>query len=108
MHNFKRFSETTKKITENRFMDDGVTTGSSDHDHDHDIYYDFFKNESLSILKYLNSVKLNPIVTTSTGDIAVFAKNRYSIKDNRKLISILNSSRQFVKLENVDNHIIRY
>jgi len=54
-------------------------TASEHHD---DIYYDYFKSESLSILKYLDSLKLNPTVTTPQGDIMVLAKSRYIIKNN--------------------------
>ena len=70
-------------------MNEGITASES---HD-DIYYDYFKNESLSILKYLNSLKLNSTVTTSQGDIIVLARSRYIIKNKRRSFSILNSSR---------------
>jgi hypothetical protein len=51
-----------------KIMNDDSITASDSHD---DIYYDCFKSESLSILKYLNSLKLNPTVTISQGDIMV-------------------------------------
>ena len=104
LHNFKLFNKKSGELSESKIMDDSITASDS---HD-DIYYDYFKNESLSILKYLNSLKLNPTVTTSQGDIMVLARSRYIIKNKRRLFSILNSSRQFVRLENEGKHSIRY
>jgi hypothetical protein len=101
LRNFKIFNKKSRELTKSKTMDDT----SESHD---DIYYDYFKNESLSILKYLDSLKLNPTVTTSQGDIMVLASSRYIIKNKRRLFSILNSSRQFVRLENEGKHSIRY
>ena len=66
------------------------------------------KMRSLSILEYLDSLKLNPTVTTSQGDIMVLARSRYIIKNKRRLFSLLDSLRQFVRLENEGKHSIRY
>lgn len=103
-HNFKIFNKKRGVLIESRIMDDSITANES---YD-DIYYDYFKSESLSILKYLASLKLNSTVTNSQGDIMVLARSRYIIKNMRGLFSILNSSRQFVKLENEGKHSIRY
>jgi hypothetical protein len=65
----------------------------------------YFKRESLSILKYLHSVELNPTVTTPQGDIAVLAKCRYAIKSKKRSISLLDSSKQFVRMENEGNEL---
>ena len=104
LHNFKLFNKKGGELTERKIMDDNITASES---HD-DIYYDYFKNESLSILEYLDSLKLNPTVTTSQGDIMVLARSRYIIKNKRRLFSLLDSSRQFVRLENEGKHSIRY
>ena len=51
-HNFKLFNKKGGELTESKILDDSITTSES---YD-DIYYDYFKNESLSILKYLDSL----------------------------------------------------
>jgi hypothetical protein len=104
LHNFELFNKKGMELTESKIMDDNITASMS---HD-DIYYDYFKNESLSILKYLDSLELNPTVTTSQGDIMVLAKSRYIIKNKRRLISLLDSSGQFVRVENEGKRSIRY
>ena len=38
----------------------------------------------------------------------VLARSRYIIKNKRRLFSLLDSSRQFVRLENEGKHSIRY
>jgi hypothetical protein len=67
----------------------------------------YLRNESLSILKYLESLTLTPTLTTSQGDIAVLAKSSYTIKNKRRLISLLNSSKDFTKLES-KGRVMRY
>lgn len=67
----------------------------------------YLRNESLSILKYLESLTLTPTLTTSQGDIAVLAKSSYTIKNKRRLISLLNSSKDFAKLES-KGRVMRY
>ncbi len=105
LHNFKLFNKKGGELNENKIMNDDSIIASDHHD---DIYYDYFRNESLSILKYLNSLKLNPTVTTSQGDIMVLARSRYIIKNKRRLFSNLDSSRQFVRLENEGKCSMRY
>jgi hypothetical protein len=75
LHNSKLFNKVGGELTESTIIDDSITASKS---HD-DIYYDYFKKESLSILKYLHSLKLNPTVTTSQGDIMVLARSRYIV-----------------------------
>ncbi|MGA9318458.1 MAG: SEC-C metal-binding domain-containing protein [Nitrososphaeraceae archaeon] len=104
LHNSKLFNKKGGELTESKIIDDSITACES---HD-DIYYDYFKKESLSILKYLESLKLNPTVTTSQGDTIVLARSRYIVKNKRRLISLLNSSKQFVRLENEGKRSIRY
>jgi hypothetical protein len=59
----------------------------------------YLRNESLSIIKYLDSLALTPTVTTSQGDIAVLSRSSFVIKNKRRLISLLDSSKDFTKLE---------
>jgi hypothetical protein len=67
----------------------------------------YLRNESLSIIKYLDSLALTPTVTTSQGDIAVLSRSSFVIKNKRRLISLLDSSKDFAKLEG-KGRIIRY
>jgi hypothetical protein len=67
----------------------------------------YLRNESLSIIRYLESLTLAPTLTTSQGDIAVLAKSSYTIKNKRRLISLLNSSKDFAKLEG-KGRVMRY
>jgi SEC-C motif len=67
----------------------------------------YLRNESLSIIKYLESLMLTPTLTTSQGDIAVLAKSSYTIKNKRRLIALLNYSKDFAKLEG-KGRVIRY
>jgi hypothetical protein len=53
-------------------------------------------------------VEINPAVTTSQGDTVVLSKCRYAIKNKRGLISLLDSSRQFVRVENEGKRTIRF
>jgi hypothetical protein len=72
-----------------------------------DDFNNYLRNESLSIIKYLESLTLTPTVTTSQGDIAVLAKSSYTIKNKRRFISLLNSSKDFAKLEG-KGRVMRY
>ena len=101
LHNIKLFN---KKDVERIVMADNANASKSLGD----VYYHYFKRESLSILKYLHSVELNPTVTTPQGDIAVLAKCRYAIKSKKRLISLLDSSKQFVRMENEGKRTIRF
>jgi hypothetical protein len=67
----------------------------------------YLRNESLSIIKYLDSLVLTPTVTTSQGDIAVLSRRSFVIKNKRRLISLLDSSKDFAKLEG-KGRVIRY
>jgi hypothetical protein len=67
----------------------------------------YLRNESLSIMKYLDSLALTHTVTTSQGDIAVLSRSSFVIKNKRRLISLLDSSKDFTKLEG-KGRIIRY
>jgi len=70
-------------------------------------FNNYLRNESLSIIKYLESLTLTPTLTTSQGDIAVLAKSSYIIKNKRRFISLLNSSKDFAKLEG-KGRVMRY
>jgi hypothetical protein len=72
-----------------------------------DDFNNYLRNENLSIIKYLESLTLTPTVTTSQGDIAVLAKSSYTIKNKRRFISLLNSSKDFAKLEG-KGRVMRY
>ncbi len=67
----------------------------------------YLRKESLSIIKYLESFILTPTLTTTQGDIAVLSKSSFVINNKRKLISLLDSSKDFAKLEG-QGRIIRY
>jgi SEC-C motif len=56
-------------------------------------FHNYLRSESLSIIKYLESLELTPILTTSQGDMAVLAKSSFIINNKRRLISLLNSSK---------------
>ena len=57
----------------------------------------YLKNESLSLIQYLDllSNQTTDTVTTFQGDIAVLSESNFIIKNKRKIISILNSSENF-------------
>ena len=62
---------------------------------------DYFRKESVSIIKYLDSLNSNPTtVTTSQGDPLVLSRSVFFIKNKRRLLSILDSSGEFVELGN--------
>ncbi|MFZ0513463.1 MAG: SEC-C metal-binding domain-containing protein [Candidatus Nitrosopolaris sp.] len=67
----------------------------------------YLRNESLSIIKYLESLTLTPTLTTPQGDIVVLSKSSFIIKHKRRLISLLDSSKDFAKLED-EGRVIRY
>jgi len=67
----------------------------------------YLRAESLSIIKYLESLTLRPTLTTSQGDIAVLSRSSFVIKNKRRLISLLNSSKDFTKLESY-GRVTRY
>ena len=67
----------------------------------------YLRNESLSIIKYLDSLTLTPTLTTSQGDIAVLSRSSFVIKNKRRLISLLDSSKDFAKLEG-KGRVMRY
>jgi hypothetical protein len=61
----------------------------------------YLRNESLSIMHYLDSLKeSSPTVITPEGDISVFSKSEFVIKDRRSVLLALNSSKEFARLEN--------
>ena len=77
----------------------------------------YLKNESLSLIKYLdllsNQSTANKL-TTVQGDIAALSESYFAIKRKRNLISILNSSEYFTSEyykdhdDEYDDNIIRY
>jgi Protein of unknown function (DUF2384) len=67
----------------------------------------YLRNESLSIIKYLESLTLTPTLTTSHGDIVVISKSSFVIKNKRRLVSLLDSSNDFAKLGS-QRRVIRY
>jgi hypothetical protein len=61
----------------------------------------YLRNESLSIRHYLESLKeSSPTVMTPEGDISVFSNSEFVIKDRRSVLLALNSSKEFVRLQN--------
>jgi hypothetical protein len=84
-----------------------INSTSEQNNHIADDFNNYLRNESLSIIKYLESLTLTPIVTTSQGDIAVLAKSSYTIKNKRRFISLLNSSKDFAQLE-CKGRVMRY
>ena len=67
----------------------------------------YLRNESLSIIKHLESLTLTPTLTTSHGDIVVISKSSFVIKNKRRLVSLLDSSNDFAKLGS-QRRVIRY
>ena len=68
---------------------------------------DYFRKESLSIIKYTDSLKLQPVITTAQGDLLVLSKSSFLIKNKNRLLSILDNSKYFVELEDEGN-VLRY
>lgn len=66
---------------------------------------DYFRKESVSIMKYLGSLDLNPTITTAQGDLLVLSRSYFLIKNKRNFLSILDSSKDFIELENEGNEI---
>ena len=67
----------------------------------------YLRKESLSIIKYVESLTLTPTLTTSEGDIVVLSKSSIVIKNKRRLVSLLDSSKGFTKLQG-QGRVIRY
>jgi hypothetical protein len=66
------------------------------------------KSQSLSIIHYLDSLSDNTrTVTTFEGDIAVLSETVFIIKNSRRIMAALNSSRHFARLEN-DGKFVRF
>ena len=76
----------------------------------------YLKNESLSLIQYLDllSNQTTDTVTTFQGDIAVLSESDFIIKNKRRIISILNSSENFAYVGDYEegyndyDDIIRY
>ena len=68
---------------------------------------DYFRKESLSLIKYIDSLKLQPVITTAQGDLVVLSRSSFLIKNKNKLLSLLGNSKDFVELEN-DGNVLRY
>jgi len=68
---------------------------------------DYFRKESLSIIKYIDSLKSQPIITTVQGDLVVLSKSSFLIKNKNRFLSLLGNSKDFVELENEEN-VLRY
>jgi hypothetical protein len=68
---------------------------------------DYFRKESLSIIKYIDSLKLQPVITTAQGDLVVLSRSSFLIKNKNRLLSLLGNSKDFVELENEGN-VLRY
>ncbi len=68
---------------------------------------DYFRKESLSLIKYIDSLKLQPVITTAQGDLVVLSRSSFLIKNKNRLLSLLGNSKDFVELENEEN-VLRY
>lgn len=77
----------------------------------------YLKNESLSLIQYLDLLLSNQTtdtVTTFQGDIAIVSESNFIIKHKRRIISILNSSENFAYVGDYEegyndyDDIIRY
>ena len=68
---------------------------------------DYFRKESLSLIKYIDSLKLQPVITTAQGDLLVLSRSTFLIKNKNRLLSLLENSKYFVELENEGN-VLRY
>jgi hypothetical protein len=74
---------------------------------------EYFRKESVSIIKYLDSLNsddnTSPVLTTAQGDPATLSRSSFLvIKSIRKFLSILDSSEEFVELENEGSTTLRY
>ena len=73
---------------------------------------EYFRKESVSIIKYLDSLNSDdnttPTFTTAQGDPVVLSRSSFLIKSIRKFLSILDSSEEFVGLENEGSKTLRY
>src|SRR5215831_8813440 len=49
-------------------------------------FHNYSRNKSLSIIKYLESLELTPILTTYQGDMTVLAKSSFIINNKRKYL----------------------
>ncbi|MDN5846403.1 MAG: SEC-C domain-containing protein [Candidatus Nitrosocosmicus sp.] len=74
---------------------------------------EYFRKESVSIIKYLDSLNSDdnttPVLTTAQGDPATLSRSSFLIiKSVRRFLSILDSSEEFVELENEGSTTLRY
>jgi hypothetical protein len=74
---------------------------------------EYFRKESVSIIKYLDSLNsddnTSPVLTTAHGDPATLSRSSFLIiKSVRRFLSILDSSEEFVELENEGSTTLRY
>lgn len=102
LHNIKNYI--INNMEKKDYKIDNITANSNDFNL---ILKKYLKNESLSLIKYLESLSTNQntktITTTFEGDLAVVSESSFIIKNKRKLISTLNSSEYFAYLEDYDN-----
>lgn len=68
---------------------------------------DYYRKESLSLIKYMDSLKLQPVITTAQGDLLVISRSSFLIKNKKRLLYLLENSKYFVELENEGN-VLRY
>ena len=74
---------------------------------------EYFRKESVSIIKYLDSLNSDdnttPVLTTAQGDPATLSRSSFLIiKSVRRFLSILDSSEEFIELENEGSTTLRY
>jgi len=98
-------SNSFQELTNQNLNEINSTTEQNNHIADN--FNNYLRNEGLSLIKYLESLTLTPTLTTSQGYIAVLAKSSYTIKNKRRFISLLNSSKDFAKLEG-KGRVMRY
>ena len=80
----------------------------SNFEHETSDLNDYFRKESLSLIKYIDSLKLQPpVITTAQGDLVVLSRSSFLIKNKNRLLSLLGNSKDFVELEN-DENVLRY
>jgi len=95
MNTFQKFQSKYKRNIESR----------TNVEHENLYLNDYFRKESVSIIKYLDSLNSYPTITTAQGDLLVLSRSSFLIKNKRRFLSMLDSSKDFIELENEGNEV---
>lgn len=75
------------------FVENGIKSAGMD-----DNINGYLKDNSLAILKFINTLFFTPTIVTAEGDIIVFSKARYKVNNAKKASKVLRSSNDFIYL----------